>query len=485
MYSNQFKYLGISLLLALLWGCSEQKDTLDDQLDYWIKYYGVEAQQPVTAVDIHSPEARLGKLLFFSTSLSGNDQVACVTCHHPLMAGGDQLPLPIGVDGIDSGVLGKARAGYSNKPLVPRNSPTTFNSSVWQQRLFYDGRIERLQHSTATHTRSGISTPDVRYGYVDSKVSTLIGAQAGFPVTSEHEMRATFNKTASNQRIRQKMVENLVADVEQDRHDGAGRISWDQLFLQLYPEDADRPLDELLRFERVRSLIEAYEQSQVFMDTPWNRYLLGDSSVLSKQQKAGAVVFYTPVEQGGGGCVACHQGALFSDENLHVLAVPHAGIGKDINEEDTGRFLRTGIYDDRYAFRTSSLINVALTAPYGHSGVFDTLEAVIRHHLNPQASLASFDFERLDERQQGLVHPKSREFSQNALAHLLMLREQGNSMLKDAVLSDRQVADLVQFMKALTDPCIESVSCLEPWLPEVSDPNPGGSLIGLDITTLQ
>ncbi|WP_369855608.1 cytochrome-c peroxidase [Candidatus Thalassolituus haligoni] len=482
MYSDCLRGIGISALLMLLWGCGERSPTLDSQLQYWIDYHGIEGQQFTAAVDIHSAEARLGKLLFFSTSLSGSDDVACVTCHHPMMAGGDQLPLPIGVGAIDRNVLGRERQGNS-KPLVPRNSPTTFNSSLWQRRMFYDGRIERLQHSTAAHTTSGISTPDVRYGDIDSTVSSLIGAQAGFPVTSEHEMRSTFNETASNQRIRRVLVENLVADVERDRLAGRGDNSWDQLFLQLYPQEASRPLDELLDFERVQNLLSAYEQSQVFMDTPWNRYLLGDQAALSQRQKAGAVVFHTPVEQGGGGCVACHQGALLSDEEFHVLAVPHAGIGKDINEEDTGRFLRTGIYDDRYAFRTPSLINIEHTAPYGHSGVFDSLEAMIRHHLDPQQSVASFDFDALSQRQSGLVHPHSREFSNNALAQLTMLRQQGNAILQDARLSDQQIEDLMAFMTALTDPCVESSRCLNPWLPNTGDANPGGSLIGLDIST--
>ena len=61
-------------------------------------------------------------------------------------------------------------------------------------------------------------------------------------------------------------------------------------------------------------------------------------------------------------------------------------------KEDFGRELVTKKRSDRYKFRTPTLRNVALTGPWGHNGIFQTLEEVIDHHLNPEGTLINFDF---------------------------------------------------------------------------------------------
>ena len=57
---------------------------------------------------------------------------------------------------------------------------------------------------------------------------------------------------------------------------------------------------------------------------------------------------------------------------------------------DVGRMGETDDLDDAYRFRTPSLRNVELTAPYGHNGAYSTLEGVVRHHLNPHYALDSW-----------------------------------------------------------------------------------------------
>ena len=106
----------------------------------------------------------------------------------------------------------------------------------------------------------------------------------------------------------------------------------------------------------------------------------------------GALLFY-----GEGGCVGCHTGPLFTDQQYHTLAVPQLGPGKERDGQgnvlgiDYGRFRETGNRQEQYAFRTPPLHNVAATAPYMHNGAYATLEAVIIHHMRPQTALENYD----------------------------------------------------------------------------------------------
>lgn len=129
-----------------------------------------------------------------------------------------------------------------------------------------------------------------------------------------------------------------------------------------------------------------------------------------------------------------------------------------------GRFHRTGIYDDRYAFRTPGLLNVEVTAPYGHSGVFADLESIIRHHLDPELSLKNYNFSAQDTVQQGMYRAHSESFSYKALENLNRSMKQGRSKLRKIVLSDSQIDDLVEFLHALTDPCVMDKECMSPWV---------------------
>ena len=93
-------------------------------------------------------------------------------------------------------------------------------------------------------------------------------------------------------------------------------------------------------------------------------------------------------------CVSCHSGSLLTDQKFHALAIPPFGPGRtrrfDPYVRDVGRMGETDRLEDAYRFRTPSLRNVALTAPYGHNGAFPDLEGIIRHHLNPSISLKNW-----------------------------------------------------------------------------------------------
>ena len=113
---------------------------------------------------------------------------------------------------------------------------------------------------------------------------------------------------------------------------------------------------------------------------------------LTDEQKAGALLFFSPTQEGGAGCSGCHQGPEFSGFRYQMAAYPQFGPGRG-NEsttstsQDFGRENTTNRTEERFHFRTSSLLNVEVTAPYGHTGAYQTLEEVVRHYNNPRESI--------------------------------------------------------------------------------------------------
>jgi cytochrome c peroxidase len=475
--------MGMAVLLGMAAGCGSDGPSADSgptaSADMALRQLAAQAGmsgdplQGRSVRSIEDPLARLGRSLFFSTALSGELDVACASCHHPLLGGGDALSLPVGVRAERPELLGPGRrpsaaAGggtevlFDGGPPVPRNSPTTFNTALWTRTLFWDGRIEVLDSA-------GTRTPDSPFGAPDPAVAgrTLLDAQARFPVTSVVEMRAGFLAGVSNHDLRAGLVARLV--------DQSLPNSWVGDFQQVF----GGPLEaaDLITIDNVAAALAAYQESQVFIDNAWFRFLAGDDAAIPPAAKRGAMLFLRPVGEGGAGCAACHRGDFFTDEDFHVLAMPQIGRGKGdgpTGDGDLGRFRETGDQRDRFAFRTPSLLNVAVTGPYGHSGSFESLRDVVVHHLDPARSVATFDYTLSHLRQSGLQSTNALANTQAALAHLDELMADNGSKLMPASLTDAQIEDVLAFLDALTDPCVTQPACLAPWLPSRGDGGPDG-----------
>ena len=123
-------------------------------------------------------------------------------------------------------------------------------------------------------------------------------------------------------------------------------------------------------------------------DSPFDRYEYSDDpKAMSAAAIRGLAAFRDPAR---GNCVACHligkDYALFTDGKFHNI-----GVGVDPTGEltDLGRYLQTKVESDRAAFKTPTLRNVALTAPYMHDGSEKTLQEVVDYYAggansNPQ-----------------------------------------------------------------------------------------------------
>jgi cytochrome c peroxidase len=330
---------------------------------------------PLTDADfrpVTEAEARLGQLLFYDPILSGNRNISCATCHHPRFGTGDGVSLSLGEGGVGLGPDRRATPTNLPEERIPRNAPALWNLGAHDFTvLFHDGRIE------ADATRpGGIRTPlgqEMTAGF-----SGVLSAQTMFPVLSPDEMAGHYSENDISKAVRRGVITgeggawDLISQRVRDIPDYA------QMFAQVYPEVA---AGRDIGFTDISNAI------AVFMEFEWrsddavfDAYLRGQGA-LSAQATEGMALFY-----GEAKCSTCHAGPFQTDHRFHAMAVPQFGPGKAARFEDhardEGRYRVTGDPADLYRFRTPSLRNVALTAPYGHSGAHRDLTAFLRAHTS-------------------------------------------------------------------------------------------------------
>ncbi|WP_413112211.1 cytochrome-c peroxidase [Thaumasiovibrio sp. DFM-14] len=447
----------------------------------------VDPSQNRTFPSIDDPIAQLGKKLFFTKSLSGEFDVACASCHHPMLGGSDELSLPVGVEAVQINVLGVGRKDGDGLPNVPRNSPTTFNVALWDQGLFWDSRVESLTKAADMNGEGGgISSPDSGFNIVDENGGdNLVSTQARFPITSADEMKGhTFESEGDNTSVRDHLAARLG-----DYGIGLNELTspeWLAEFQLAFDSDADA--ESLITYDNIGLALGEYQRSMVFVDTPWHRYLDGDLEAITAQQKAGALLFFLSVDEGGAGCVACHNGDLFTDEQNHAIGFPQIGEGKGNGTngtDDFGRELVTGLESDRYKFRTPGLINVEVTFPYGHAGVYQTLEEAIRQHESPRDMVSAyFDAQQWCDLPQFIdvdvcadLYPEGRDNSLAAVSVVEAAQQSNTSLLQTRVLTDEERQQLVTFIQSLTDPCVKERACMAPWIAQEGDDDHDGQLL--------
>ncbi len=387
--------------------------------------------RPVFA-PVDMAQAELGQLLFYDPVLSGNRNTSCATCHHPRFGTSDGVSLAIGEGGIG---LGPARRPDPENPpeqRIPRNAPALWNLGAEEFTvMFHDGRLEADPSEPG-----GMRTPlgqEMVAGF-----DSVLSAQAMFPVLSGDEMAGHYS-------------ENRVSQAVRLGHLSMEGGAWDRISARVaeIPECRSR-FDALLgtgapiRFTDISNVIAAFIRLEWRADaSPFDVAMTGGAPLPAPAAR-GQGLFY-----GAAGCGSCHSGWLQSDHGFHAIALPQIGPGKAARFEnharDEGRMRVTGQPDDAYRFRTPSLRNVAQTAPYGHNGAYATLDAMVRHHLDPVKSLEAYD------RTQA-VFPEFAAEDWRALNDAEeTARIAAASELAPVSLSDAEVADLLAFLNALTD----------------------------------
>lgn len=402
----------------------------------------VHAQTLPPAVDdtayfeVDLDEAKLGQLLFYDPILSGNENIACATCHHPAFGTSDGVSLSLGDGGIGMGPDRRVDPENIPEERIPRNSPALFNLGAREfSVMFHDGRLE----ADAT-LPNGIRTPmdsDMVVGF-----ASVLSAQTMFPVLSRDEMAGSHRENEIGRLVRQGLItgEGGAWDVLA-RRVGAVPAYADQ-FSAVYPHITS-PDD--IAFTDISNAIAAFVAHEWRSDTsPFDAHLRGEAD-LSGAARDGLDLFY-----GRGGCADCHSGPFQTDHSFHPMAAPQIGPGKSAtfqdHHRDEGRFRVTGRAEDLYAFRTPSLRNVALTAPYGHAGAHADLAGFVAAHADPADSLLTYN------QSQAVLpaYPADDFIVMNDPAQVSAIAAAVRA--QPVMLSDDDVTAITAFLNSLSDP---------------------------------
>ena len=262
-------------------------------------------------------KVELGRLLFWDPILSGDQDVACVTCHHPDAGYADGLDVSIGVGG--QGLAEQRKFGV----FALRNAPTIINTGF--NGINVEGDYDPENTSMFWDNR-GISLEDQALG----------------PIHSKEEMRGE-NFTDAE-------IMNVVVQ----------RLEGNALYVDLFNQAFG---SEVIDATRISQAIASFERTLVNNNTPFDQFARGDSGALDKQEIRGLNLF---IESG---CTNCHSGPMLSDYELHALPV-------SINDKQVSD---KGIEGK---FRTPSLRNLAMTAPYMHNGTEVDLISAISFYDN-------------------------------------------------------------------------------------------------------
>ena len=394
--------------------------------------------RPLTAedfIEFDPVQAAVGQHLFYDTILSGNRNISCAHCHHPDFGTGDGLSLGIGEGGKGLGPERTPGGGDSRVvKRIPRNAQPLWNLGARDlHTLFHDGRL-----SVSDIYGNGFNSPAQEW--LPEGLNSLLAAQALFPLVAQFEMAGNPG-------------ENEVIGAVHDRIDAAWpilakRVRTEPRYAEMFPrafEHIDTP-DEVTIVEIANALAAFMAIEWLSIDSPFDQYLAGDKEALTAAQYRGMDLFY-----GEADCASCHSGPLMTDQKFHALGLPAFGPGRtrqwDPYARDVGRMSESNRLEDAYAFRTPMLRNVALTAPYGHNGAYPTLEAMVRHHLDPLAARANW--RPGDARLPPVPWLEEADFilSQDRIEQQRQIRA---IQISPRQLTDREVRDLVAFLEALT-----------------------------------
>lgn len=387
----------------------------------------------------------LGRALFFDRILSGNKDISCYTCHDVGAATGDGLSVSIGTGGFG----GNVDRVFADGTLIPRNAPALFRLSR-QPTMFLDSRVARRPDGTLVTPQAALNGPRPVAREIAAQLTSALAAQAMFPPTSREEMRGQpgENEIADATDDLDVWRRLMVRLVGTDDDSEPGIAGYRTLFAAAFPGVARW---SEFHFGHVARAIAAFEVAAFeTRGSAFDRWLGGDPAALSADEKRGGALFF-----GRARCADCHDGPALTDGRHHAIGVPQVGPGKDFPGEDTGRGLVTGDPNDRYRFRTPTLRNVAIAGPWMHDGAYTTLEAAVRHYIDPERSLRNYDESQLTPLLQPTVDRDPAR--QDARARAISPLVRGGVRL-----SDREVAAILAFLGALTDDDTLDIEDVEP-----------------------
>lgn len=285
---------------------------------------------------------------------------------------------------------------------TPPNNPLTAEKATLGRKLFFDKRL------SLDNTVSCATCHDPELAFSDREpVAVGVREQKGTrrsPRLVNRGYGQTFFWDGRAESLEEQVLKPIENPIEMDLELGAAlaRISQNSEYAAAFGAVFEsEPTPATLAMA-----LASYVRTIVSGDSPYDRYVAGDPSALTDQQQRGLELF-----RGKAACSVCHLGPNLTDEEFH-----NTGVGwKDGEPEDLGRFKVTEHPEDRGAFKTPTLREVASTGPYMHDGSLATLEDVIDFYNDggEKNDYLDLDMQKLN-------------------------------------LSDKEKADLVAFLEALT-----------------------------------
>ena len=412
-----------------------------------------ELPSPVVDTDYHYNGApseelvELGRLLFFDKIMSGNKNISCATCHSPLTCSGDGLSLGVGEGG--SGLGRYRNTGEGDDAVegrIGRHAPHLYNLGAKEfTHMNWNGI--HFEANGQVNTAANRDTPP--------DLDNVLAGQALFPILNQNEMLGD--------PIENEIVARLILSRNNSFpalwNANMERLRVNPDYVSLFDAafgDVNRPAD--IQIQHYANAVAAFQTVAFRSDnSPFDAYLRGNSEALTAQQLRGMDLFY-----GAANCSSCHSGKFQTDHQFYGIAIPQVGPGGEgrTPHQDRGRAEATRNDEDWGKFRTPSLRNVALTAPYGHTGAYATLRGIVMHHLDPLTALENYDPSQL-------VKPSRDDLDADDLIGYddLSLRQlviDAND-LQPVSLSEAEVNDLLAFLESLTD--FNVMEQLE-WIPQ-------------------
>jgi cytochrome c peroxidase len=409
---------------------------LDAQLRQNFGNWGI---VPIGNMPAQNPAmVELGRALFFDKILSGNKDVACASCHQPSAALGDGQGLAVGTG---ARIIGSTRLPGAGRTFVVRQSPTLLNSGLGLFYMFWDGRLTRFGQTFGPGPIGG-PTPGAP---LPPQGGNALALQPKFSVLDRREMRGEIG-------------ENELADVPDTQPTAVYQAVMKRLtaipeYVDMFRAAFPTKSTSALTFDDAALAIATF-QMQAFTktNTPFDRYLNRDDAALTTDQKRGALLFFGKAQ-----CSSCHNGPFLGAQNFTNIGVPQIGPGVARRMPlDLGRGeLEPNNSFYQFAFRVAPLRNVELTAPYMHNGAYATLEAVVNHYANVPRALREYDASQLSAELRSLYHGDGATVD----AVLATLDQRLRTPMD---LTDAEKAELVSFLKALTDPAARNLSSITP-----------------------
>lgn len=345
-------------------------------------------------------KAELGRQLYFDVNLSLNRTQSCATCHNPGHAF---------IDNRDNGVSRMASLGDDGKSLGDRNAPTAAYASFSPP--FHRNREGKY----------------IGGQFLDGRERDLKG-QAGGPPLNPIEMAMP-----SRRSVVQRLQENP------DYENGFKQLFGDVIF-----DDVEKA------YSAMTESIAAFEETELFapFDSKYDRHLRGEYQ-MTKEEDLGITLFFS---QQFTNCNLCHQlrklpgseKETFSNYEYHNIGVPANKTLRGVNGKgkgfvDHGLLENPGVDNPEHdgKFKSPTLRNVAVTAPYMHNGVFRDLKTVVLFYdkYNSRSKKRSINPEMGDS------------WGEPEIAETISLKE----LQTGPALDDKRVNALVAFLKTLTD----------------------------------